>query len=166
MMDHVRYIDRTRDDYIRQGYEKPYQWAHFDKVPFTPLAKPLSQCRVGLLGTSEVAVRFDPATEQNPISEEDFRGVYPIPASTPTEKLYSRTLSFDRNATHLDDVNAFYPIDRLREAVADGRIGSMPSRILGAYNNYSQRKVLTQEAPKALAICREEGLDAIVMVPV
>jgi hypothetical protein len=42
----------------------------------------------------------------------------------------------------------------------------MPSRVLGAYNNYSQRKVLTQEAPKALAICREEGLDAIVMVPV
>jgi D-proline reductase (dithiol) PrdB len=166
MMDHVRYIDRTREDYIRQGYEKPYEWAHFDEVPFTPLKKPLSQCRVGLLGTSEVAVRFDPATEQNPISEEDFRGVYPIPADTPTEKLYSRTLSFDRNATHLDDVNAFYPVDRLREAVADGRVGSMPSRILGAYNNYSQRKVLTQEAPKALAVCREEGLDAIVMVPV
>lgn len=165
-MDHVRYIDRTRDDYLRQGYDKSYEWAHFDDVPFTPLAKPLSQCRVGLLGTSEVAVKFDAATEPNPISEEDFRGVYPIPAATPTDKLYSRTLSFDRNATHLDDVNAFYPIDRLREAVADGRIGSMPNRILGAYNNYSQRKVLTQEAPKALAICREEGIDAIVMVPV
>ena len=165
-MDHVRYIDRTRDDYIRQGYEKPYEWAHFDEVPFTPLKKPLSQCRVGLLGTSEVAVRFDPATEQNPISEEDFRGVYPIPATTPTDKLYSRTLSFARNATHLDDVNAFYPLARLREAVADGRVGSMPSRILGAYNNYSQRKVLTQEAPKALSILRDEGVDAAILVAV
>lgn len=165
-MDHVRYIDRTRDDYIRQGYDKAYEWAHFDDVPFTPLPKPLSECRVGLLGTSEVAVRFDPATETNPISEEDFRGVYPIPAETPTEKLYSRTLSFDRNATHLDDVNAFYPIDRLHEAVSDGRIGSMPSRLLGAYNNYSQRKVLTQEAPKALSILRDDGVDAAVLVPV
>jgi len=165
-MDHVRYIDRTRDDYIRQGYEKPYEWANFADVPFTPLAKPLSKCRVGLIGTSEVAVRFDPATEQDPISEEDFRGVYPIPAATPTEKLYSRTLSFDRNATHLDDVNAFYPIDRLREAVADGRIGSMPARVYGAYNNYSQRKVLGQEAPKALNFCRQDELDAIIMVPV
>lgn len=166
-MDHVRYIDRTRDDYIRQGYEKAYQWAHFDDVPFTPLKKPLSECRVGLLGTSEVAVRFDPAKgEANPIDEEDFRGVYLIPATTPTEKLYSRTLSFDRNATHLDDVGAFYPIDRLREAVADGRIGSMPERVYGAYNNYSQRKVLAQEAPKALAYAREDGLDAVVLVPV
>ncbi|MGE0699931.1 MAG: hypothetical protein AB7O57_12620 [Hyphomicrobiaceae bacterium] len=165
-MDHVRYIDRTRDDYLRQGYDKPYQWANFEDVPFTPLAKPLKECRVGLLGTSEVAVRFDPATEKNPIDEEDFRGVYTIPASTPSEKLYSRTLSFDRNATHLDDVGAFYPFDRLREAVADGRIGSMPDRVYGAYNNYSQRKVLTQEAPKALAFAREDKLDAAILVPV
>lgn len=165
-MDHVRYIDRTRDDYIRQGYEKSYQWAHFEDVPFTPLKKPLKECRIGLLGTSEVAVKFDPATEKNPINEEDFRGVYTIPASTPTDKLYSRTLSFDRNATHLDDVNAYYPVERLREAVASGRVGSMPERLYGAYNNYSQRKVLTQEAPKALAYAREDGLDAIVMVPV
>jgi len=165
-MDHVRYIDRTRDDYLRQGYEKPYQWAHFDDVPFTPLKKPLKDCRVGLLGTSELAVRFDPETEENPISEEDFRGVYFIPASTPTQKLYSRTLSFDRHATHLDDVGAYYPLDRLREAAADGRIGSMPGRVYGAYNNYSQRKVMTQEAPKALAYAREDNLDAVILVPI
>ena len=120
-MDYVRYIDRTRENYLRQGYENSYKWANFAEVPFTPLPKPLSECRVGLLGTSEVAVKFDPETEEDPISEEDFRGVYPIPADTPTDKLYSRTLSFDRNATTLDDVNAFYPIDWIREAVAHGR---------------------------------------------
>ena len=165
-MDHVRYIDRTRDDYLRQGYEKPYEWAHFEDVPFTPLKKPLKDCRVGLLGTSELAVRFDPEREKNPISEEDFRGVYLIPASTPAEKLYSRTLSFDRHATHLDDAGAYYPLDRLREAVDDGRIGSMPERVYGAYNNYSQRKVMTQEAPKALAYAREDSLDAVILVPI
>ena len=165
-MEHVRYIDRTREDYIRQGYEKAYEWAHFEDVPFTPLKKPLSECRVGLIGTSEVAVKFDPETEEDPISEEDFRGVYAIPANVPTDKLYSRTKSFDRNATHLDDVNAYYPVDRLREAVSDGRIGSMPDRFYGAYNNYSQRKVLQQEAPKALSFARRDDLDAMIMVPV
>ncbi len=165
-MEHVRYIDRTAADYIRQGYEAPYKWAHHDDAPFAKLAKPLSECKVGLLGTSEVAVRFDPETETDPIVEEDFRGVYAIPANTPTDKLYSRTASFDRNATHLDDVNAYYPLDRLREAVADGRIGSIPDRVLGAYNNYSQRKVLSQEAPKALEQCLADGIDALIMVPV
>jgi D-proline reductase (dithiol) PrdB len=138
-MEHVRYIDKTREDYIRQGYDKSYQWAEFEDVPFTPLNKPLSQARVGLIGTSEVAVKFDPEKEENSISEEDFRGVYSIPANLPAEKFYSRTNSFDRNATTLDDVNAFYPIERMREAVADGRIGSMPDWFYGAYNNYSQR---------------------------
>ena len=165
-MEHVRYIDRTREDYLRQGYEKPYQWANFDDVPFTPLKKPLSECRVGLIGTSEVAVKFDPETEEDPINEENFRGVYQIPANVPTEKLYSRTKSFDRNATHLDDVNAYYPVHRLREAVADGRIGAMPDWFYRAYNNYSQRKVLEQEAPKALNFARRDELDAMIMVPV
>ena len=53
----VKYIDRTRDYYLSQGYKKPYQWAHFDDVPFTPLSKPLSESRVTLVSTSDVAVR-------------------------------------------------------------------------------------------------------------
>ena len=39
----VRYIDRTRDYYLGQGYDKPYEWAHHTDVPFTPLTKPLSE---------------------------------------------------------------------------------------------------------------------------
>ena len=165
-MEPVRYIDRTTEDYLRQGYEKAYQWAHHTDAPFTRLTTPLSECKVGLIGTSEVAVHFDPDTEANPIVEEDFRGVYSIPADVDSSRLYSRTNSFDMNATHLDDVNSYYPIDRMREAVADGRIGSMPDRVYGCYNNYSQRKVLEQEAPKALEYCRQDGIEALIMVPV
>jgi len=165
-MEPVRYIDRTTDYYRSQGYEKAYAWAQHDAVPFARLAKPLAQCRVGLISTSEIAIRFDPATEKNPISEEGFRAVYELPADVPTEKLYSRTSSFDRYATHLEDVNAFFPIDRLREAVASGRIGSIPPRFYGAYNNYSQRKVREEEAPKALGMARADALDAAILVPV
>lgn len=165
-MEPVRYIDRTADYYRSQGYEKSYAWARNDTVPFARLAKPLAQCRVGLLSTSEIAIRFDPETEQNPITEEGFRGVYELPADVPTAKLYSRTASFDRYATHLEDVNAFFPVDRLREAVASGRIASMPPRLYGAYNNYSQRKVLDDEAPKALGMARADALDAAILVPV
>ncbi|PPR19565.1 MAG: hypothetical protein CFH40_02253, partial [Alphaproteobacteria bacterium MarineAlpha10_Bin3] len=44
-MNHVRYIDKTRDYYLSQGYDKPYRWANFDDVPFTPLNKPLAESR-------------------------------------------------------------------------------------------------------------------------
>ncbi len=165
-MDHVRYIDKTREYYLQQGYDKPYAWAHFDTVPFAPLTRPLAQSRVALLSTSEVAVRFDAEREEDPIAEEGFRSVYAIAADTPTEKLYSRTNSYDAYATHLDDVNSFFPVDRMREAVADGRIGGMPDRFYGCYNNYSQRKVLEEEGPKVLAYCREDDVDAAILVPV
>ena len=165
-MAHVRYIDRTKEYYLAQGYKNSYEWAHFADVPFAPLAKPLSECRLGLLGTSEIAVHFDPKLEDNPIVEEAFRGVYAIPSDTATEKLYSRTLDFDRNATTLDDVNSFFPIDRMRESLADGLIGSMPDRVYGAYNNYSKRKVLQEEGPMALQFCLEDQIDAIIIVPI
>src|ERR1700687_1616477 len=57
---HVRYIDKTRTYYEAEGYGKPYQWAHFDDIPFTPFAavgKPLSECRVGVVTTSDMARR-------------------------------------------------------------------------------------------------------------
>ena len=165
-MDYVRYIDKTTAYYLKEGYDKPYVWAQNDSAPFTPLKKPLSQSRAALISTSELAIRYDPETEENPVVEEGFRSVYALPADTPTEKFYSRTSSFDAYATHLDDVNSYLPVDRLREAVADGRIGSIPDRLMGCYNNYSQRKVLEEEAPKALAWCIEDAVDVAVLVPV
>ena len=56
-MNHVRYIDKTREYYRSEGYERAYTWAHFETIPFTPfraLAKPLSQCRVGLVSSGEI----------------------------------------------------------------------------------------------------------------
>ncbi len=37
----IDYIPRSRDYYSAQGYA-PYQWAHFEDVPFCSLNKPLS----------------------------------------------------------------------------------------------------------------------------
>ena len=39
-MDYVRYIDKTKDYYLTQGYDKPYAWAHFDEC--TPGLKQLA----------------------------------------------------------------------------------------------------------------------------
>jgi hypothetical protein len=165
-MSYVRYIDKTTAYYRSQGYDQAYQWAHFEDVPFTPLDKPLRECKIGMLSTSELAVRFDPETEDDPIVEEGFRSIYCIDRGTPIEKLYSRTSSFDAAATSLEDVNSFFPISAAEAALAAGRIGELPDRWYGAYNNYSQRKVLEEEAPKVLELCRADEIEAIVLVPV
>lgn len=48
----IRYIDRTHRWYDALGYGNPYHYAHFSNAPFSPLAKPLSACRVAIITTA------------------------------------------------------------------------------------------------------------------
>ena len=93
-------------------------------------------------------------------------GVYSIPADTPISDLYSPSHSYDKHHTTLDDVNAYFPIDRLREAVDEGLIAGMTDRAIGVFNAYSQRKTRERDAPEALRRLREDGADVAVLVPV
>ncbi len=164
--DHVRYIDRTRDYYLSQGYEKPYQWAHFDQVPFTPLPRPLSECTVGLVSTSDIAVAAPDGSGRERDSEALVGNVYSIPSDTAVERLYSRQEHYDQHTTNLDDVNSYYPITRLHELAEGGRIGAVAARGHGVYTAYSQRKTREVDAPEVLRRCREDGVDVAVLTPI
>ena len=164
-MTYVRYIDKTREYYRSQGYEKPYQWAHFDNVAFQPLSKSLGDSRVALVSTGEVEVKgVDLSEDENQMG--NVGGVYSIASTTPASNLFSASHSYDKHATTLEDVNAFFPTARLHEAVEDGRIGSLTKRFIGVYNAYSQRRTLERDAPEVLKRLREDGADVAVMVPV
>jgi D-proline reductase (dithiol) PrdB len=162
-MSHVRYIDKTREYYQGEGYEAPYRWARFDDIPFTPLTKPLAECRVGLITTSEMAVRDAPL----PVPDDDpLRDPYWLPTDTPVSTLYSRKVAYDRFATTLDDVEAYLPLTRLRELAAAGRIGSLAPRFQVAFSQYSQRKTLGVDAPRILGWLREDRVDVAVLTAV
>lgn len=164
-MSYVRYIDKTTAYYKAEGYEKPYQWAQHDDVPFTPLKKPLAESRVALISTSEVAVRtWD--DQRTPQEKGEIGNVYSVPTDTPVEDLYSRTHSYDMNATTLEDVNSFFPITRLRELADQGRIGSVAPTAYGVYNAYSQKKTNLTDAPEVFRGCRENGVDIALLTPV
>lgn len=166
-MDYVRYIDKTREYYLAEGYDAPYRWAHFDDVPFAPLDKPLSECCVALVSTSDVAIT---ATEED--GDEDpthnflTGSTYSIPTDIPVERLYSRQEHYDKYATHLDDVNTYFPVSRLYEFAATGRIGRIAPRAHGVYTQYSRRRTLENDGPEVLKRCREDGVDAVLATPV
>ena len=162
-MDHVRYIDKTRDYYQGEGYATPYRWAHFDDVPFTPPGKPLAQCRVGLVTTSEMAIHGEPL----PVDDDDpLRDPYWLPSATPVTKLYSRKVAYDRYATTLDDVDSYLPLTRLGEAAAQGRIAGLAPRFQVAFSQYSQRKTLKVDAPRIEGWLREDRVDVAVLTAV
>lgn len=166
-MTHVRYIDKTRDYYLRQGYEKPYLWANFTDVPFTPLSKPLAESTVALVSTSDVAVRSKDNDDGRDKSHEMLAGnVYSIPSDIPLEQLFSRQEHYDQHTTTLDDTNAYFPITRLHELADRGRIGAVAARTHGVYTAYSQRKTSEVDAPEVVRRCVEDGVDVAILTPI
>ncbi len=164
--DYVRYIDRTREYYLAEGYAKPYKWAHFEDIPFTRLEKPLARCRVGLVTTSDIAVETETGERERHDAAALVGNVYSIPVEVAPERLYSRSEHYDQHATTLDDVNSYCPVTRLREMVAAGRIGSLAPRFQGVYTSYSQRITMERDAPEVLRCCREDGVDVVLLTPV
>jgi hypothetical protein len=164
-MTHVRYIDRTRAYYQGEGYAEPYQWAHFDDVPFTPLDRPLARCRIGVVTTSEMVVRGREADLAD-VERDPTRPTYALPMDTPVRDLVSRKASYDRFATTLEDVDAYLPLTHLHRLVAEGRLGGLAPRFQVVQSQYSQRRTLTVDAPRILAQMREDRVDAAVLTAV
>ena len=164
-MSYVRYIDKTRDYYRSVGYTKDYQWAHFDEVPFTRLTKPLDQCRVSIVTTSDLATKEDGQVIKR-ATQMGLGQVYSIDANTPIEALHSAQEHFDRHATHIDDVDSFVPVTALRGALARGRIGSIAPRFHGVHTSYSQKRTLEIDAEEVIARCREDRVDVAVLTPI
>jgi hypothetical protein len=134
-------------------------------VPFTPLKKPLSECCITIASTSDVALK----SEQNKSDENGHKligNVYEIPSDVKATDLFSKQEHYDRHATNLDDVNAYFPVTRLHEFVVRGRLGSVAPYLYGVYTAYSQKRTLEIDAPEVLKRCRENNVDVAVLTPV
>lgn len=156
----VSYIDKSREFYAAQGYTNPYRWAHNEDAPFTAMKKPLHHSRVGLITTASLPPP-DPQADHFALPKV----VYAAPVEPVPDRLFTDHRSWDKTATHTDDLDSFAPIRRLQEAAAAGRIGSLSSRFYGAPTEYSQRKTNEIDAPELLRLCREDGVDVAVLVP-
>lgn len=157
----VSYIDKSREYYLAQGYGNPYRWAFFDDVPFTPLSKPLAQSRLALITTT---TEIQPGDDDGP-SDRPNKRVYSAPTDPPPARLYTADLSWDKDATHTDDLDSYFPVHRLQEFAGEGRISSLAARFHGAPTEYSQLHTIERDAPEILRRCREDGVDAAILVP-
>ena len=157
----VSYIDRTREFYMAQGYAEPYQWAYFDEVPFRRLPGALSESRLTLITTAS-PFREESAPEAGLLLSKE---VWAGPSDAPPPRLFTADLAWDKETTHTDDLDSFFPIHHLQELVQAGRIGGLAARFHGVPTEYSQRRTIEQDAPEILRRCREDEVDAALLVP-
>jgi D-proline reductase (dithiol) PrdB len=163
----VDYIERTRAHYLMEGFGNPYRWSFFDEVPFTPMAKPARESRIALITT---AAPFRPEKgDQGPRApynnDAKFQEVYALPTEPPPDLRISH-IGYDRANTVPEDINAYFPLAQMQAFARDGRIGSLPPRFYAAPTLRSQRHTIETDAPAILEWCREDRVDAAVIVAV
>ena len=161
----IAYRKRTREYYEALGYP-PYIWAHYADVPFHPLKKPLSQCRVALV-TTAAPYRPDrgdqgPGAPYNAAAK--FFDVYSGETVDDPDVRVSH-VAIDRDHTTAADPGTYFPLKALRRALAKRMIGEVSPRFHGLPTNRSQRVTLETDCPDLVARCIADGVDAAVLVP-
>ena len=131
----------------------------YDDTPALP-GKPLAERRVAIISTAGLHRRGD-----RPFRPGD--GSYRvIPAETLSNELVMSHISvnFDRTGFQ-QDVNTAFPIDRLRELVADGTAGSMAAvhySFMGAFPPAAAEP----HAQHLAGLLKADKVDAVLLVPV
>jgi D-proline reductase (dithiol) PrdB len=162
----IPYLQRIRSYYQALGYGAPYEWAHYADVPFTPLGKPLSQCRIALITT---AAPYQPEHgDQGPGAPYNARAKFFSVYSGDIAQDHDLRIShvaIDRQHTSAQDPGSYFPLPALRRCFESGRIASVAPRFHGAPTNRSQRTTLEVDGPEIVARCLADGADAAVLVP-
>lgn len=143
-----------------------YRWRRVDPVPWTPLRKPLRDCKVGIVSTAGFV------TPEQPPFDGTIRGGdwshRVIPSSTDVTTLIDtqRSDSFDHSGMQAD-ANLAFPLDRLRELAHDSRIGSVAGRHLSFMGSITApNRLIKESAPAAAQTFVDDGVDVALLVPV
>ena len=149
-----------------QTVNERYPGSMIDKTDFVPLApvrKPLSECRVAFISTAGVQPRGSmPFDTVHPVGDYTFRRV---PSAARVEELEIHQLKYPTAGANRD-LNVIFPIERLRELVADGVIGGLTEHFYSfiGYNMDPERLERTLAEDIATAVS-DEGADIALAAP-
>lgn len=141
---------------------KSYPWVKCGPPPFTPLKKPLSRCRVGLVTTAGLFLEG-----QEPFQtawEGDF-SYRELPRDVNPDKIMIKHMAYDPKYAK-EDLNVVFPLEIFKNLEKEGKIGSLSSAFysfMGMITNLSRlRPAIAEVTNKMLA----DGVDACFLFPV
>ncbi len=155
MTDHIEYMERTRLYYRAQGFPKDYDWAHFDETPFHRTGKPLSECRITVVTTAV----------PEPEIPKPIRAASSHSFSNVPEHFDTSELSWDKETTHTDDRQSYFPVEVLNELAHEGMIKDLAPRFHFVPTQYSHRATTSEDAPAIVRACIEDEVDIALLVP-
>lgn len=144
---------------LRDRFEHIDTWDHGD--PAATVAPSLAEARVAIVTTA--GLRPDGDGTWN-----DGQGFVVLDGAARDLTLAHASANFDR-AGVAADLNVAYPVDRLAEAAADGRIGSVAARyvaFMGAQLDHTLTTLRLDTGPAAAQLLLDDGVDVVLLTPV
>jgi D-proline reductase (dithiol) PrdB len=151
--------------WLASGWARRRRFVEGQDIPWAPLANPLSASVVALVTTAGVHLKSqEPFNMDDPDGDPSFR-VIPTDAQqadlTITHKYYDHSAA-DR------DINVVLPLDRMRELLAEKRIGGMAPLAYGFMGHIDGPHVKTlmeKTAPEVARRLKGDRVDAVVLTP-
>lgn len=149
-----------------QIFVRSYRWRHIDPVPWSPLQKPLAECRLGLVSSAGLSA---PGQEGFDVTKRGGDpGFREIPTEINVQELIEnhRSQSWDHQGVE-QDKNLAFPIDRAKELVETGRIESLSGRQLSFMGSITAPGRFVRDfVPQAAEVFVEEEVDVALLAPV
>jgi D-proline reductase (dithiol) PrdB len=140
-------------------------WETEGAIPWTPISKPLWDCKVAVVTTAGVHHRDQPPFDMtDPDGDPSFR------------ELNAATIMGDFSITHdyydhtdaEKDLNIVLPLQRLREFESEGIIGKLASSHFSLMGHIDGRHIpalIEESAPRIAERLKTAGVDVVLLTP-
>lgn len=149
---------------VERWVKKAAPWKS-EGIPWTPLTKPLKNCKIALVTTAGVHLKSQkPFDMHDPNGDPTYREV---PADASKEEIMITHNYYDHRDADMD-INIVFPIDRLKELCAAGEIGSVADINFGFMGHIDGGHIymlINETAPAAAKKLKIQNVDAVLLTP-
>jgi D-proline reductase (dithiol) PrdB len=134
-------------------------------TPWSLLRKPLSQAKLALVTSAGIHLRDDKPFIGDPKGGDTSYRVIPSAANAADILQSHVSIGFDHTAI-MRDINVTLPIDRVRELVDKGMVGSLAQNyysFMGALRNPTP--LIEKTGPEVAQRLKDEGVDLVFITP-
>lgn len=127
-------------------------------IPYTPFERDLSETTIALVSTAGVHLKT-----QEPYDVEGDGSYRVIPSNTNVADLMITHGHYDHEAAD-QDINVIFPIERLRELVADGTIKGINTDFFGMMGyTLKMKQVLEETGPEIARKIERSATDLVLL---
>jgi len=151
--------------WLASRWAKNHQFVEGRDIPWTPMRKAVAESTIALVTTAGVHLKSqEPFNMEDPDGDPSFRT---IPSEVRNEDLSITHKYYDHSAADRD-INVVLPLDRMRELLAEKRIGGIAPLVYGFMGHIHGRHLstlLAESAPEVARRFKTDGADAVVLTP-